>query len=259
MKKCPACGKDNEDNDMLCQECGYRFDGQSDAGKGSFLGDNNMVSGDVVGGNLDRRAYYGNVTTNNTSNTSNVVTNNTNTTTNNNTTTNVYYQDESKKIVQCEVCNRKRPIIETFECPGCHRMACLDCRDDETGLCRDCALDQAKKRDNEYRAHLEKILDDNAISFEDRSELDKLRKKLGIEKQHARELEAEVRKARNARQRTDRFPEEETETCPKCGAERLEGKKFCTKCGFRFTEEETNTVILAATGDRKLKIINKLS
>ena len=68
-KQCPKCHAELKLTAKFCMECGYSFQGQQDGGGKPFLGDNNMVSGDVVGGNLDRRTYNGNVTTNNTSTT----------------------------------------------------------------------------------------------------------------------------------------------------------------------------------------------
>ncbi|MCR4572539.1 MAG: leucine-rich repeat protein, partial [Lentisphaeria bacterium] len=199
-KECPQCHAELKMTAKFCSECGYSFIAPaSEAGKGSFVGDKNVISGDVVGGNLDRRTYNGNVTTNNTNNTSNVITNNTS---NNSTTTNVYNQDESKKIVQCEVCKRHIVIGESFECPACHRIACLNCRDKVTGLCKDCATKQVKKQEAAYCELLEEVLNDNIISLEERIKLEELRKKIGLSEQRAKELESDVRN-HHSRLKTD--------------------------------------------------------
>ena len=78
-KECPQCHAELKLTARFCSECGYRFQAQAAEAKGSFMGDTNVISGDVAGGNLDRRQFYGNVTSN--SNTSNVITNTTATTT----------------------------------------------------------------------------------------------------------------------------------------------------------------------------------
>ena len=80
-KECPECHAKLKLSAKLCKYCGHRFTAQGETGKGAMLGDNNMVSGDVVNGNVDSRKFYGNnngnTTTYSTSSTSNVITNNT--------------------------------------------------------------------------------------------------------------------------------------------------------------------------------------
>ena len=138
-KQCPKCHAELKLTAKFCMECGYSFQGQQDGGGKPFLGDNNMVSGDVVGGNLDRRTYNGNVTTNNTSNvtTTNNVTNNTTSIVNNNI-------DESRKMVQCHVCKKNMTIDQSYTCKSCGKYVCADCRDNISGLCNHCLEDSAE-------------------------------------------------------------------------------------------------------------------
>ncbi len=138
-KQCPKCHAELKLTAKFCMECGYSFQGQQDGGGKPFLGDNNMVSGDVVGGNLDRRTYNGNVTTNNTSNvtTTNNVTNNTTSIVNNNI-------DESRKMVQCHICGDNMTIEKSYTCRSCGKYVCEKCRDAVTGLCRNCLEESAE-------------------------------------------------------------------------------------------------------------------
>ena len=122
-KECPKCHAELSLNAKFCGECGYSFLGQSETGsKGSFVGDKNVIAGDVVGGSVDRRVYHGDVTNNN------ITT----------TTTNYINQDESRKVVHCHVCNKPLIITESFLCKKCGETICKNCFDDGTRLCLHC-------------------------------------------------------------------------------------------------------------------------
>lgn len=116
-KKCIKCGISLSLNAKFCPSCGTNQEGNGSAT--SFMGDKNVIAGDVV------------------SNTNLNTTNNSNTT---NTTNNIINNtDETKQVQKCHVCGRHFQIIDGFECPKCHLPTCKDCYDIKNKCCSDCA------------------------------------------------------------------------------------------------------------------------
>jgi len=143
MKKCPECGFELIDNAKFCEECGtkvprdkecpdchtvvpltakfcmecgYRFGANAPAAHNISIGNKNAIAGDVIG----KQFKFGD------------------------NATFINNEDETRKLVQCHICNRNMAIADSIECPHCHEFVCEHCYDRKTLLCLNCKEEEFK-------------------------------------------------------------------------------------------------------------------
>lgn len=169
VKECPECHRQWPLSAKFCAECGYSFLSAQGAGGGSFMGDKNVIAGDVT----------------------NSVTNN---------TTNTYInEDETKKLVRCAVCERPIVITDALTCKECHQYVCSAHYDHATGMCTTCGAKKLSEAEAVYRKELETILEDGKIDLNEFDQLEVLRKQLGLSATRAMELQKLMKAERTAK------------------------------------------------------------
>ena len=118
---------------------------------GVSMGDKNVIAGDVIGKKVTFE----------------------------NGATFIHNEDETRKLVQCHVCNRNMAISESIECPRCGETVCESCYDRSLLLCSNC-------RENDYNAIVRKVADGGIVSLTQGNEKTRnllvkaLKEKLGI-------------------------------------------------------------------------------
>ena len=102
---CPKCGAILKEGVKFCRDCGTKFDGL-------FIGDKNVIGGDVIGSKEENK-YYG-------------------------ATTVIKNVDDTKKLSICSICRKHLLITEGYSCPVCGNHICNDCYDQKNKLCPEC-------------------------------------------------------------------------------------------------------------------------
>ena len=136
-KECPSCHARWPLMAKFCAECGYNFNAAETSGP--VIGDKNVIAGDV---HIDQSSAVTNNTVNNINNTTNNVVNN------------VFNQDDTKKVVQCVVCGKQLPIVESCVCTCCHGTVCKEHFDVERQLCNTCVSKQAEDNRESFKRFL---------------------------------------------------------------------------------------------------------
>ena len=165
-KICPNCGTELMPSAKFCFNCGTSLNGvQASGATGATVGGHAVVAGDV---------------------TSNVT-----------NTTYVTNADETRYVVSCHVCGKSLTIVETFNCPVCHRPTCAQHYDEGHKMCVVCRDKWCHDAEESFRQTIREELTAGGgrLTQEALVRLRQRRIALGLEENRGRELIAAERRA----------------------------------------------------------------
>ena len=166
MKICIRCHKEYPEG-RFCLECGGELKEQSSEQKeknaGVSLGDKNVVAGDIIG---QKEEYK--ITGNSTF---------------------IKNEDETRKIINCNVCGKNEMIIDSVRCPSCLTSVCKDHFNYTSNRCTNCE----KNAESEYRTLLGQVLEDGKIDQNERIILNSRAKQYKISADRALQIELDFK------------------------------------------------------------------
>jgi uncharacterized protein (TIGR02145 family) len=166
MKICTRCTKAYPEG-RFCLECGGELKEQSstqkETGSGISMGDKNVVAGDIIG-RKDEYRITGSATI-------------------------IKNEDETRKIIHCNVCGKTELITESVRCPTCLINVCKDHYNLKARRCTNCD----NNAENDYRNILEQVLADGKIDLDERIILDARAKVFKITPERAQKIENEFK------------------------------------------------------------------
>ena len=166
MKICIRCHKEYLEG-RFCLECGGELKEQSSEHKeknaGVSLGDKNVVAGDIIG---QKEEYK--ITGNSTF---------------------IKNEDETRKIINCNICGKNEMIIDSVRCPSCLTSVCKDHFNYTTNRCTNCE----KNAESEYRTLLGQVLEDGKMDQNERIILNSRAKQYKISADRALEIELDFK------------------------------------------------------------------
>ena len=158
MMKCPNCNAELEDDSKFCSECGAKIPPQKRTeGPGLFIGDKNVIAGDV-------------------------------------SITNINAQDETKLVNTCHVCGSHVTNDQGYTCPECDQFTCNKCFNKKQKMCDACVKEMHQNALNKYQSLASRIYAKGAISAKDRNILGKEAESLGLSNEDVVAVENEYKK-----------------------------------------------------------------
>lgn len=197
VKKCPSCGMELPLNAKFCFGCGKPLDGSAPAGGGApasglNMGNDNVISGDVIGQKIAG------------DNVGNKVMGNATFTT---------VQDDTKRVNNCAVCGCHLTNDTGHTCPRCNKVVCYDHFDHEKFLCVTCVKEKHVSAVQEYERLLVDVYADGKVDVEERYRLNTTRERLGLSQSEADEMEKKFISSSktNSLTRSEKFAIEDAE------------------------------------------------
>ncbi len=163
MKQCPKCQSEFEDEYEFCPNDGTSL---------QELGEQSLVSGKIFA--------RGDVNISNTTH---------------HNVTNINQQDDSKKLMTCVVSGRQSLATEGAVCGKCDKWAHKEFFDFAQSECSNCKDIRLENNEKEYKENfLNFIRDDRTIDPQERSNLQNLGEKLGLDSAKISQIETEIRR-----------------------------------------------------------------
>jgi hypothetical protein len=165
MNACPECKREFADTVRFCEDCGAKLSPKSQSVPVSEPGiriQDGVVAGGIHISSTDSRTI-------------------------------IRQQDETREVLKCDLCGAHVPKPEGFTCPKCSRFVCARDYGKEQKLCSECLDFQATAALSQYRALLDKVMQDGRIDPEERAQLDRARASLGLNADLCAQLEKERR------------------------------------------------------------------